>query len=687
MTDNRLRSWYAPFASTIFLSSFLLFQVQPLIGKYILPWFGGAPGVWSTCMLFFQVVLFAGYAYAHFLIKYIAPRWQILIHAVALAAALCLLPIAPTPDWKPVGTEDPTWRILGLLASTIGLPYFLLSANGPLLQAWFNRVQPDTSPYGLYSLSNVGSLLGLVSYPFLVEPQLSVDAQTRFWSWGFVAFSIFCLVCALMMARAGNRSSRMAIEKDVRQPEDDSHYGLWFALPACGSIMLLAITNQVCLDVAAIPFLWVIPLMLYLLTFILAFANPVWYPRRLYMIAFAIAIVSLCSVLYSGPKTDLATQIGVYFTALFICCMVCHGEMVLLKPHPSRLTSFYLFTSAGGAAGGAFVALIAPLLFNKFIELHIGIFACGLLIALTLFFGKHKILSNSPAARPAGAAVFIALLALAFALSYLANKNSAGELISVRNFYGVLRVREDPAIHPTKRMLFHGQILHGAQFIENDLRLVPTTYYGEHTGVGLAMNGTPGSRRVGIVGLGTGTIALFGRPGDLFRFYDINPDVVRLAGEYFTYLDDSQARIEHVLGDARLALDREAPQQFDILVVDAFSSDAIPTHLLTAEAFEIYLKHLREGGLLVVHISNRHFDLKPVIRGAANQFQLWLSIVHTKGAEELDQNTAIWTIMARGEEPFRELGLSEKQLPQAPGSDAAAILWTDNFTNLFRTLK
>ncbi len=691
MTDDinkRSSGGLAVFAAAIFISSFLIFQVQPLIGKYILPWFGGTAGVWSTCMLFFQIVLFAGYAYAHLLIKHFSIRNQCLIHFAAMIGAIFLLPIAPSTNWKPIGTEDPTLRILGLLAASVGLPYFLLSANGPLLQAWFSRANPGRSPYGLYSLSNVGSLLGLVSYPFLVEPRYSVDVQARYWSWGFAVFAIVCLACAFVLIKSARVATPDLEEKSAITHSSRGDRWLWFTLSACASVMLLAATNQVCIDVAAIPFLWVLPLSLYLLTFIIAFAHPRWYPRWVWTIALVVVMVMLCTVMDEGAKARIDRQIAVYFGAMFVCCMVCHGELVRLKPEPARLTSFYMLISAGGAAGGIFVALIAPMLFPKFFELHIGAFACCAL-ALVAYFRDRELPITEPVRSWVCATSIILVMILGGALWSFARGNVDDQLTAQRNFFGVLRVREFDEEGRRVRVLVHGQILHGQQVMSPEFKNKPVSYYTAASGAGLLMSQPSGPRKIGVVGLGTGTLAAHGRSGDSFRFYEINPTVIRLADEYFSFLKDSlaQPNIRFSLGDARLSLERESPQAFDCLLVDAFSSDAIPAHLLTEEAFEIYLKHLGENGVLAIHISNRHFDLKPVVRGAARRWGLWMSTVTSRKDDSIYQSASTWCLLARAPVRLTVLGLDKLEDPTQPIADSTSTPWTDNFSNLFGTLK
>ncbi len=686
-TNKRSSGGLAVFAVAIFVSSFLIFQVQPLIGKYILPWFGGTAGVWSTCMLFFQIVLFAGYAYAHLLIKYFSLRNQCLIHFAAMIGAIFLLPIAPSTDWKPSGMEDPTVRILGLLAVSVGLPYFLLSANGPLLQAWFSRANPGRSPYGLYSLSNVGSLLGLISYPFLVEPQYSVDIQARLWSWGFAGFAVACLASAFVVSKSTSDLPPESLKKSAIAKSSSRAGWLWFALPACASVLLLAATNQVCIDVAAIPFLWVLPLTLYLLTFIIAFAGPSWYPRWFFAIALVVAMVLLCAVMQLGAKARIEQQIAVYFGAMFVCCMVCHGELVRLKPEPARLTSFYMLISAGGAAGGIFVALIAPILFSKFIELHIGALACCSL-ALLVYFRDRDLPITEPIRSWIQAVSIVGVLALGGLLWTFARGNVEDQLTAQRNFFGVLRVREYEENGRKVRVLVHGQILHGQQVLSPDFKNKAVSYYTDASGAGLLMSQPSGPRKIGVVGLGTGSLAAFGRSNDSIRFYEINPAVLHLADEYFTFLSDSEAHenIRFSLGDARLSLERESPQGFDCLLVDAFSSDAIPTHLLTEEAFEIYLKHLAENGVLAVHISNRHFNLRPVVRGAARRWGLWLSIVSSREDDSRFQTAATWCLLTRTPSRLTVLGLDKLEDPGQSIVDVPSTLWTDNFSNLFGTL-
>ena len=692
--DLRSRSHAFAYAVTIFSSAFLLFQVQPLISKSILPWFGGTPAVWTTCMLFFQLLLFAGYAYAHFTIRRCSPGWQAIVHIVLLACALLLLPITPDAGWKPTGSEQPTLRIAALLLVSVGLPFFIVSSTGPLLQGWFSRTQPGSSPYRLYALSNLGSLLALISYPFVFEPAFATKMQGVIWSWGFLFFAICCGTCAIWMwRRSSTRSS------DVRAPapvDEIAHAAapnwgdrlLWFALAMAASVMLLATTNQVCMDVAAVPFLWVLPLTLYLVSFILCFDSDRWYSRRLFTVAAAVSTVTVSTVLLKGAGVSLLAQVLIYFSALFFCAMVCHGELVRLKPAARHLTGFYLVIAAGGAAGGLFVGLLAPMLFPAFLELHVGILGCCVL-TLIIFFRDRSWVLHSGRPRWAWVGMMLAVAGLAAVLRVQASETLDDAVSVSRNFYGVLRVveehQQDPGQHRFK--LMHGRIMHGVQFVDESKRFEPTAYYGCRSGVGRALAGNAarpsGPQRVGVVGLGVGTLATYARHGDTYRFYEINPEVVRLAEKHFSYLSHCPGNVEIVLGDARLSLEQEPPQRFDLLALDAFSGDAIPTHLLTAEAFGIYLKHLAPSGVLAVHISNLHFDLQPVVAAAAEQHQLATVAILEPGDEAIGTWTSLWMLVSRQAERLDSETIQEDALPPV----TQTILWTDDRSNLFEILR
>ncbi len=754
-------------ALTTLLGAFLLFQVELLIGKAILPWFGGAPAVWTTCLLFFQAVLLGGYAWAHALVGRAAPRRQALLQGALLVACLALVgwhlvswgsPLLPTPGWKPTGVENPAGAILVLLAVTVGLPFLTLAATAPLLQSWFAHSFPGRSPYRLYALSNLGSLLGLLSYPFLVEPALALRVQASAWTAGFVAFAVAGGACALRAAAVPSGPGPETVAGEGGLPADEkpsvARRFLWLSLPAAASAMLLAVTNQISQDVAVVPFLWVLPLSLYLISFVVSFDHPRWYSRAVFHPAFSAAAFVACLLLYHGTDVPIVEQMGAWSFVLFTCCMVCHGELARLAPAPRYLTTYYLLLAGGGALGGLFVALVAPLVFSGFWELHVGLLACGLLVLFSLLedpcswlrAGKvwpaavvlvaaaagaaYLLLPHltegrlAPQAYPLGVALVavawlawrsrlrlwrgrpllaaacigVALMLLSVVLRAHMRAVVARSVVVARGFFGVLEVEEEFRGNPERHafLLRHGRILHGYQFAEPALRLVPTAYYGEGSGVALALlhhprraqGPTGGALRVGVAGLGVGTVAAYGRPGDLFRFYEINPDVVRVAsGGPFTFLRDTPARVEVVLGDARISLERERDQAFDVLIVDAFSSGAIPVHLLTHEAFSVYLRHLAEpDGILAVDVSNRSLDLRPVIRSLAHHFGLAAVEVAKKGSTDSSTWGSLWVLLTRNPGVLAAPEIADINAPreaQAPSFP----LWSDDHSSLLPLLK
>lgn len=675
------------FATTIFVSAFLLFQVQPIMGKYILPWYGGSPGVWTTCMLVFQVLLFGGYAYAHILNRCLALRSQIALHCGLLLLATWTLPITPSSSWKPIGDESPTWMIMLLLACKVGAPYFLLSSTGPLLQSWLGQSKIIEQPYRLYSLSNVGSMLALLSFPFFIEPAFSSSQQSTIWSIAFVVFAIACGMSGFALFRSCKTTPTAFISKSTteRLATSWSTVGAWFALSMLPSVMLLATTNQVCLDAGVIPFLWVIPLAIYLLSFILTFDSDRWYSRRPSIMLAAISFLILFSLKLLEYQTSLAIELLLYFGGLFFSCMVCHGELVRLKPHPSMLTSFYMTLSAGGAFGGVFVGLVAPTLFNGYFEWQLGLFAC-VLVFLEIYLQSNSIWKNRvPAWSKLTMAIALPVIAVLWLSVWTSISNN--QLVAKRNFYGVLSVAESlekKSGEPT-RDLVHGRIVHGSQFQRSGTTQLATTYYTEASGVGLALQNHRADRHrhIGVVGLGAGTLATYGKRGDRIRFYEINENVMELANDYFTFLKDTPASVKVVLGDARLTLERENSQSFDVLVLDAFSGDAIPVHLLTREAMEIYRRHLNENGVLAIHISNLYFDLKSIVSGLAHNASFEATIISDDEASCPGALKSCWVLMSTKKEILSNaVGAAKPVIPTGK-----PVLWTDDKSNLFEALK
>jgi hypothetical protein len=661
-----------PYAATIFLSSFLLFLVQPIIAKQILPWFGGSAAVWTTCLVFFQSILLAGYAYADWTTR-LGARRQALLHVVLLVAALACLPILASSTWKPQGDEAPILRILLLLGATIGLPYFLLSTTTPLLQAWYWRRFRSVVPYRLFALSNLASLLALLGFPVLFEP--AFDLKSLAWGWSFL-FAGFALLCA------GTAWLSMNGFESEKAPAPTVKLSLksqlqWLALSAMGSVMLLAVTNHITQNIASVPFLWVLPLAIYLVTFILAFDHPRWYVRSVFIAAMIVAVPLMA---WYAPSLELRHAMPVYIAGLFISCMFCHGELASLKPDPAHLTRFYLMISLGGAAGAVLVAIVAPLALAGYFEIGIALVLLALLLAARL--GRVAVWG--------GLVVAVTTVVLVWRA---AHDYTDGVRVMERDFYGVVRTVDHPKPIPYRSM-YHGSIMHGGQVLGDSFRNTPADYFNPTSGYGrvfASLREIQPKRKlsVGVIGLGAGVIASWMKPGDALVFYEISPRVVDIARREFTFLDDSSGKIEIVMGDGRLSLEREPPRQYDVMGIDAFSGDSIPMHLMTREAMALYVKHLKPDGVIVFQATNRFIDLLPVVKRLAAEvgyeavnvsdapssgdgIEYWYSatdqIIVTKNAKVLS-----WPRIAEAAEPIED----RKSLPT----------FTDSHHNLLRILK
>ncbi len=670
-------------AATILAGALLLFEVEPLIAKAILPWFGGSAQVWTTCLLFFQAALLAGYLYAHILTTRVAPRWQGRIHAGLLCISLAFLPIIPAEHWKPVGGENPLGLILGLLASTIGLPFVLLSATSPLVQSWLARpvdgeVRP---PYRLFALSNFGSMLALLSYPILVEPYLPGRMQALAWSVLYAGFAVLCSATAWRY-----RDGKLAPREKTDRPSWGMR-ALWFFLAAAPSGLLLAMTNFMLQNVAAIPLFWVVPLALYLASFILAFNDLKWFSLPAWYVLFVLALgAALLAAAGSFPEIGLLL-LPVLSGVLFVFCCVCHGELSLAKPEPRHLTEYYLIISTGGAAGGLFVAAVAPNVFNGPYELLILL----PLTALIVFVAAARHFRDWTEMRPSLLALcgLVVVAASGWLMLRTEQVFVSDSVALARNFYGALRVQESglTTTNPIRvRRLANGTILHGIEVMDPRLRHIPLSYYARPSGVGrlLTEMGKSGPIKVGVIGQGIGTLAAYGRAGDTYRFYEINPDVDRIARSHFWYLSGNPARQSVVLGDGRLSLEREPAQQFDVLVIDAFLSDSIPLHLLTRQAFALYWHHLKPGGVLAVHVSNRYVNLAPVVAQAAAASGHEARYIETDN--DLDHGVArsIWVLATRRTELFRR-----GELANAPPVAIPPGLkpWTDDYSSIWSVLR
>jgi SAM-dependent methyltransferase len=695
-----------PYASTIFLSAFLLFLVQPLIAKQILPWFGGSASVWNTCMLFFQSILLAGYAYADRSVQQLSAKRQVSLHTILLLLSLLSLPIIASESWKPQGDEDPILHILGLLLATIGLPYALLSTTTPLIQAWYWRSFRQAVPYRLFALSNAASLAALLGYPTLIEPFFGGRQTAIVWSIGYALFALLCIwvgwkslnqastpvaneTALAKNEEAAAQTKEAAAQNDESAPLPDAAENaaaqaappavtvrlLWIVLSALGSAVLLAVTNHLTQNISSVPFLWVLPLALYLLSFIICFDRPSWYHRGIWGVA---AAISLPLMVYFADSLALFQVSGLYAAGLFVVCMFCHGELASLKPHPSRLTRFYLAMSLGGALGALSIAIAAPLLLSGYYELHITV----AVIALVMLWRSLE----APWIWRIGSAGLV--VGVIFLVHQELKEYRLGIREMERNFYGVVRTRDYPS-EPGFRYMLHGSINHGGQLQGEPFEMMPATYYSPSSGYGRLFEAMPqGPKRVGLIGLGAGALAAYAQSGDQWVIYEINPVVVDLAKKEFSFLQRMKAPYEIVLGDGRLALEREAPRQYDVLAVDAFSGDSIPIHLVTREAMAAYVKHLAPGGVIVFQATNRFVDLQPVAKRLADSFGLEAVLI--EDSPEFTTGPERWYLHTD-----QIVMTKNKALLKHPAfKDAKTIslredvgVFTDDHSNLLRILK
>lgn len=698
------------YAIAIFLGSFLLFLVEPMAAKRLVPLLGGSAAVWVTCLVFFQTALLAGYLCAHWMATRLRQRFQAIAFTGLLAVCLVQVVLMLRPELR-ASTDHPVLSVFRLLATLIGLPFLALSATNPLLQDWYARTAKRAStsgeaaatvaPYRLFALSNFGSLLALVIYPWIVEPYFSLRAQSQVWLAGFV---VFVLACAGIAWLKGARTADFPVAKVSAATEDTTgtkppigHRVLWLLLAACGSLLLCAMTTHLSQNIAAIPLLWIVPLLMYLLSFIVAFSRGQWLPGVLRfpipvlrisvgrMIVLGLTFVALGSLAFmldeSHAFLPLAVSVPFYCSALFLTCLFCHAELHRLRPAPAYATSFYLLIAAGGALGAILVGIVAPLVFSGSYELECTVVLTSLMVLLVTWDRGMGWRLFSSAASLAIAGVLIAAFI---------RGDGEHTLAQVRNFYGTLRVTQDmdPPFPGVTRVLYNGTIRHGTQIFTDKLRTTPTTYYAHDSGIGLALDLCCGDRprRAGFIGLGAGTLAAYGRKGDVFRFYDINPLVEPIARHWFTYLRDSAATIEVVPGDARLSLAHEPPQNYDVLVVDAFSGDAIPVHLITSEAVDLYRRHLAPGGIIAFHVSNKYLNLVPVIHEQAQHAGMEDAyIVNYDDEEKTGQYGSDWVLLTANQEFLERQQVVDASLDIVP--KPGLRLWTDDYNSLLPILK
>ncbi|HEU5296727.1 MAG TPA: fused MFS/spermidine synthase [Burkholderiaceae bacterium] len=672
------------FGATVFLGAFLLFLVQPIVAKLILPLFGGGVGIWATCLVFFQVTLLVGYGYAHLLVERDRGGALRRLHVALLAASLLALPLAVQSVQLQPGDSGPAWQILVLLIATIGAPFALLATTSPLLQAW-RAQRGGRDPYRLFVVSNLASLAALVAYPWAIEPWLGAAAQAQVWS---LLYALYVVLAAWVAWHSG-RTAHDEYASPAPRVAASAWHALgarrllgWIALAALASYELVAVTNHLTQNIPSMPMMWVLPLGLYLLTFTLCFDGQRWYRPRAFRIAALLAVAAMCWMLGDERLAhQVVLQAGTFGVGLFVICMVCHGELARDRPPAQQLTAFYLCVASGGALGGAVVGLGAPALLPGYFEVEIGL----VLVTLALLWRSSR---RSRVWAAAGASVMLGAAATA---TYRIDDAINDVVAMSRNFYGVLRVREygsrsDPGT--LERRLVHGSIMHGQQYLDDALRRLPTTYYVPSSGIGrllLALRGRPIT--LGVVGLGAGTLAVYGQRGDHYRFFEIDPAVVAVAHKYFSFLGDSPAAIDIEVGDGRMLLQRDgARTRFDVLAVDAFSGDSIPVHLLTREAVALYMSRIASDGVIALHVSNRYLDLRPVVGRIATELGLQVAYVEDAIADTdgPQKTSSDWILLARNRSVLDRDVIREgtRALPPYPPGRT----WTDDYSNIVGAL-
>ena len=729
------------FALTLFVSATLLFVVQPMFAKIVLPLLGGSPAVWNTCMVFYQGSLLAGYLYAHFTTRWLGVRRQAGFHLVILCLPWLVLPVGMATAWTPPAEANPIPWLLLLLTASVGLPFFVVSASAPMLQAWFaNTGHPAAKdPYFLYAASNLGSMLALLGYPVIVEPSLSLGGQSVAWTTGYGLLMLLTAGCAVFLWRRGpDLELSMADEepgRDVPQGDDPtfSTRMRWLVLSFAPSSLLLGVTAHISTDIAAVPLLWVVPLALYLLTFVLVFARRSILPHELMVRVQPFVVILLAVLFFHGVSKMVWLKLLLHLVTFFVIAMVCHGELAKTRPRAKYLTEFYIWMSAGGVLGGLFNAMVAPAMFSSIVEYPLVIAVACLL--------RPKLDSAKPAgsgrwfdlALPAAMAFGLGGLVLGLqARGILMTEGSASAILAVaglivfgfqsrpvrfglgiaatfvvgslcfgqetnllhveRNFFGVIRVSRSPA--PAAHVMSHGSTNHGMQRLDPAERCQAIGYYHQSGPLGqvFAALGDPHhAREIGIIGLGTGGITAYAQAGQRVVYYEIDPAVERLARDprYFTYLRDCKAETDVVLGDARLTIGAERDSHFDILILDAFTSDAIPIHLITREAIGMYLEKLTPQGVLVLHISNRYLDLEPILGNIAHDLGAVCHIQKDRDVSAQQQAEgkfpSTWALIARRPENLGQLPDDPKWKPVPKSPDYP--LWTDDFSNILAVLR
>ncbi|WP_293758982.1 hypothetical protein [uncultured Paraglaciecola sp.] len=687
---------------SVFISAFLVFQIQPIISKVLLPLFGGGASVWTTCMLFFQFFLLVGYLYSYVLTKIMRVRNQIVVHLSCLIFSLFLLPIDIADIQNIPISGQPTWAVLKVLFFSLGFPYLILSANTPLLQHWFSSETNGANPYRLYAISNVGSFLALISYPVVIEPFLSLELQVKLWSSIYWLFFIFIGWIFFTVVKQNNKYNPSVSENISSPTLSYFRLILWFMLSGLGVILLVSTTNALTQNVPPVPFLWLAPLSIYLVTYVLAFSNLSIYVRSIWLPFFMLLSFVALLIYFIGGQFDILTQLLIYLLILFCGCMICHGELNSLKPQQGNTTLFYLILSAGGVCGSFLVSFTAKSLFDEFLEFPLAIFGVLVLTTVSLWWSKKdKRIDIDFSQADAIANKHLSILALGSAcvggvwlLSFVSlnNQYKQYDIAKARNFYGILTVKDITQGEINERRLVDGTTSHGSQYLPLSNTAIPTSYYRPGTGVQLVIeelsSDSHNQLHVGIIGLGVGALAAYGQAGDHYTFYELNPLVSTFANRYFTYLRDTKAKVDIKLGDARVTLQKELElgqkNEFDLLIIDAFSGDLIPTHLMTYEAFLLYQQHINTHGTLALHISNRHLSLLPVILQHSKSLNMQIMLFDTPGDGK--EHDTQWVIMTNNKRLTQSVQLLYQQTSLDKGIHPE-VLWTDDYSSLLPILK
>jgi hypothetical protein len=715
------------FTLAVFLSAALLFVVEPMFGKMVLPLLGGSPAVWTTCMLFFQGALLLGYLYAHLGPRWLGLRRHTLLHIALLTLCLLSLPISVAGTSGAFRFEHPNAWLLWVLTISLGAPFMLLSSTGPLLQVWFSKTaHPQAeSPYFLYAASNLGSLLALLSYPFLLEPLIPLRGQAGLWSIGYVLLILLVMVAAVYLKRGSQGVDRVRTDESAPHVPTSTMFR-WTLLAFVPSSFFLALTTHLTTDVAAVPLLWIVPLVLYLLSFTVVFGRRSILPHAVLVRWQPIGLILLAVVDFWGPSAAAPWLLPFHLIVFFVTALVCHGELARTKPPVARLTDFYLCLAVGGVLGGVFNAVVAPAFFDSILEYPITLLlACAVrprpareqpsprtgyrdaaligLGAAILLLARFGIGERPVTAAILSASVVAAVICLrmsrdplrfTFAVAgvliagYVVRETQPGILLRQRNFFGVREVIEDA--QRRTRLLLHGNTKHGAQSTDPAKRREPASYYYRGGPLGDFFSEVPSkpARRVAVIGLGAGGLAAYARSGEEWTFYEIDPDIARLARDstYFTYLADTPATVKIALGDGRLSMLKAPVNYYDLIVLDAFTSDAIPLHLLTLEALSVYLSRLAPDGVLLFHLSNRYLSLEPVVARSIGSLKLsGLIRVNTRlprKHEDSGGNPSIWAAVARQQSQLGGLQRDSRWRGLRRREDVA--LWTDDFSNIFK---